>query len=374
MDVSIIGAGIGGLTTALVLKGLNIPFTVYEGAPAIKPVGAGIIMANNAMQVYRHLNIDKAIEKAGNRVSVMNITDENFAPLSTLKLDAFENLYGQYNVAIHRADLHAILMNAVGHENIILNKRLQRVENDGEQYRLVFDDDTVIGTRYLIGADGIRSTVRTVLFQQSQLRDSGQICWRGLTHFHLPEAYHHAAVEAWGRGKRFGFVRINEAQVYWYALVKKGQGNENMDLEQAFGDFHALVLQLLRATGKEAIFFSDLLDLKPIPAWSLHNVCLLGDAAHATTPNLGQGACQAIEDAYVLGQLLKKQTITEAFANYPAIRRAKVQYVVDTSWSLGKIAHWENRFSVALRNGLLKLTPEKINQKQLSKLFALEKV
>jgi 2-polyprenyl-6-methoxyphenol hydroxylase-like FAD-dependent oxidoreductase len=248
------------------------------------------------------------------------------------------------------------------------------VEKEGEQYRLEFEDGTVIGTRYLIGADGIRSTVRTALFQQSQLRDSGQICWRGLTHFHLPEAYHHTAMEAWGRGKRFGFVRINEVQVYWYALVKKGKGNETMDLAQAFDDFHPLVLQLLRATGKEAVFFSDLLDLKPIPAWSLPNVCLLGDAAHATTPNLGQGACQAIEDAYVLGQLLKKQTITEAFANYPAIRRAKVQYVVDTSWSLGKIAHWENRFSVALRNGILKLTPEKINQKQLSKLFALETV
>src|SRR5690606_35761425 len=124
----IIGAGIGGLTTALSLKQLGFDVRVWEGAPAIKPVGAGIVMANNAMQVFDQLGLRSKIEEAGYRVSYMRITDAQFNELSTIDLAAFERQYGVRNIAIHRADLQGILASELGLEHINLGKRLVQVE------------------------------------------------------------------------------------------------------------------------------------------------------------------------------------------------------------------------------------------------------
>ena len=193
--IHIIGAGIGGLTTALSLNQLGFDVQVYEGAPAIKPVGAGIVMANNAMQVFDQLGIRSKIEEAGCRVSYMRITDAQFNELSTIDLAAFEQQYGVYNTAIHRSDLQGILAEEVGFEQIELGKRLVQIKKE-EGYRLHFEDKTEEKAQVLIGADGIHSVVRKQLFSPSTLRDSKQICWRGICDLELANHYNHTAVEA----------------------------------------------------------------------------------------------------------------------------------------------------------------------------------
>lgn len=374
MDITIIGAGIGGLSTALALKRANIPFKVYESAAELKAVGAGIIIANNAMQVYRHLGIHHQIMEPGNRISAITLTKADFKTLSNQSLEPFEKHYGLSNIAIHRADLHQVLIREVGLENIVLNKRLLNIEKLTQGYTLQFEDGTRVDTDYVIGADGIKSKVRQELFAESQLRNSGQICWRGLTEFDLPAEYQHSITEALGKGKRFGFLKINRTQVYWYLLANEGAGDEHSDLSQQVKDFHPLAGQLLKATPKEQILFAPLYDLKPIHVWNTETACLIGDAAHATTPNLGQGACQAIEDAYVLGELLKKYSIEEAFKKYPLIRKAKAHGIVRTSWTFGKIAQASNPIIIAIRNFLFKSMPPSVNQKQLAQIFSLDNV
>src|SRR5690606_30448193 len=129
-------------------------------------------------------------------------------------------------------------------------------------------------------------------------------------------------------------------------------------LDHAAG-FHPLAEQLIRATDRSKIYKDALMDLAPFQTWNLGRVCLIGDAAHATTPNLGQGACQAIEDAYVLGELDRKYTLEAAFDLYPKIRRAKAHTIVRRSWTLGKVAHLSNGFAVGMRNFLFRyLTPD----------------
>ena len=114
------------------------------------------------------------------------------------------------------------------------------------------------------------------------------------------------------------------------------------------------------------------MDLKPIKKWQSENVCLIGDAAHATTPNLGQGACQAIEDAYVLGKLLDNgSAIENTFKEYEIVRRKKVNKIVNTSWILGKVAHWSNPLLVWVRNTSLRITPSSVNKKQMNEIFEL---
>ena len=375
MNTAIIGAGIGGLTTALTLQQRNINVAIYEGAPAIKPVGAGIIMANNAMQVFQQLGIQSAIEKAGNKISRLRITDPQLHDLSVIDLHPFEAKYGVHNVAIHRGALQQILADAVGYEHIHLSKRLSRIEKN-DDFTLYFDDYTAIQTNVLIGADGIKSVVRNQLFEQSQLRNAHQYCWRGICEMNLHERHHNAPVEAWGKGKRFGFVKIGAKKVYWYALVNSlSFTTHGVNLVNVFGDFHRDILEIISNTPQQQLIETEIIDLKPITKWHGDRVCLVGDAAHATTPNMGQGACQAVEDAYILGKLLDKGlSLEKTFAEYQRLRQKKARMIVDTSWRMGQLSQLENDWGIWVRNALLKLVPSSINQKQMETVFRLATV
>lgn len=228
--VNIIGAGIGGLTTALTLKQKGLNVAIYESSAEIKPVGAGIILANNAMQVFKKLGLQDKIEKSGNSISFMKITDNQLKPLSVVDLSEYEQKYGVSNVAIHRGELQKILANKLGFENINLSKRLSKIEK-AELFKLTFEDKTTLESKLIIGADGIKSVVRNQLFTENTIRNANQNCWRGICQIDLPEKYHNELNEAWGKGKRFGFVKISEKKAYWYALTNKNIVNEPNLLE-----------------------------------------------------------------------------------------------------------------------------------------------
>ncbi|MBK8392003.1 MAG: FAD-dependent monooxygenase [Saprospiraceae bacterium] len=370
--INIIGAGIGGLTTALILKQRGLNVNIFESSAEIKPVGAGIILANNAMQVFQKLGIQANIENAGNKISFMKITDSQLKSLSVVSLSEYEQKYNVSNIAIHRGELQKILANEIGFDNINLSKRLSKIEK-AELFKLTFEDNSTFESRLVIGADGIKSVVRNQLFEKGTLRYPNQICWRGICEINLLQKYQNELNEAWGKGKRFGFVKISAKKVYWYALANsKNLEPSTVNLIEFFSEFHSDILNIISATKKEQIVVSDIIDLKPIDKWQDENVCLIGDAAHATTPNLGQGACQAIEDAYVLGKLLDSGLeIQNTFAEYENLRRKKAHTIVNTSWTVGKMAHIENKFGIWLRNFAMKNMPKSANKKQLDMIFNL---
>ncbi|MDN5478055.1 MAG: FAD-dependent monooxygenase [Chryseobacterium sp.] len=368
--ISIIGAGIGGLTLGNILKQHQFDCTIYESAPEIKPVGAGIMMAVNAMQIFDRLGLKEKIENAGNKIHGISITDESLKPITKTSIPALEKKYNSCNVAIHRAELQRILAENIGYENIQLNHSLSKIEKK-DNYSLHFENGIQAESKIVFGADGIKSKIRDQILRTGNIRSAGQKCWRGLTAFDLPEEFNQEAIEMWGKGKRFGFVKISDKKVYWYALVNEKKHKRYLKLCDYFEDFHPLVLDILEATLKENIILNDIIDLSPIPFWYSDNLCLIGDAAHATTPNMGQGACQAIEDAYVIGQLLEKnQGFNAVFEEFQRIRRKKVNCIVDTSWKIGKISQWEK--GNALRNFLMRLIPERTNQKLAEKIIKLE--
>ena len=372
MSIAIIGAGIGGLATALALKKHNIPFTVFEAAEELKAVGAGIILANNAMQVFRHLGIHQEIERTGNPLYFTTLSKPDFSPLTRVDLKPFGQQFGVQNHAIHRADLHRILVDAVGENNIKLNRRLKSVSKENGLFLMDFEDNSQESCEYLIGADGIKSKVRSALFGYEDYRDSGQLCWRGVTEFDIPDRYKHELVEAWGRGKRFGFVPLRNNRVYWYLLINKSMGTLSSSPLEFTDGFVPMADALIRKTHKEKIIAAKLYDLKPFADWFQPNVCLIGDAAHAMTPNLGQGACQAIEDAYALCKLLEKNDVKTSMRLYPEIRLKKAHSIINTSWRVGKLAHIKNRSGIVLRNIIMKVTPAKTNQKMMLNYFQLK--
>ena len=369
-NIDIIGAGIGGLTMAITLKQRGLNATVYESSKLLRPVGAGIILASNAMQVFKKLGLQGNIEKAGNRISFMKITNEQLQPLSVVNLSKYEQKYGVSNIAIHRGELQKILANEMEPENIKLSKRLLKIEK-AELFKLTFEDKATLESKLVIGADGIKSVVRNQLFTENTLRNANQNCWRGICEIDLPENYHNELNEAWGKGRRFGFVKISKKKVYWYALANNNITTET-NLLEIFENFHQDILKIISTTPQEQIISSEILDLKPIQRWQRENLCLIGDAAHATTPNLGQGACQAVEDAYTIGQLLDKGiSIENTFQQYETIRKKKAHTIVKTSWALGKLAHIENGLGVKIRNFIMKNLPSALNERQMDMIFKI---
>ncbi|MFD1552880.1 monooxygenase [Putridiphycobacter roseus] len=374
MQIDIIGAGIGGLTLAIALEQMGIKTCVYEQAESIKPIGAGIILANNAMQVFEKLGLREAIEAKGNPISSMNITKANLKPISKGDLTYFEAKYKVKNIAIHRGVLQQILIDKLPDSTLKLNHKLNQIQKTASGYSLLFENNEKIAATSIIAADGIHSLIRKYLFPNSTIRKANQICWRGITNFNLPEKYRHELNEAWGKTGRFGFVQITQNKVYWYALkaLKKDDSTVHLsDIAAHYKTYNPLVKSLISSTNKAEIHSAEIADLKPMKNWSFENICLMGDAAHAMTPNLGQGACQAIEDAFILAKCINKYEVSVAFDKFQHLRLTKANKVVKTSWMVGKIAHLSNPISMGIRDSLMQIMPASINQKQLEQIFKI---
>ncbi len=372
--VSIIGAGIAGLTLALALERQGMEAEIFEAAPRFEDVGSGLHLAQNAMKIYEFLGIYEEVLRAGNYTNLMLICDLKFKPLSVSDLRFFERKYKVKSVAIHRAKLHRVLRKSLIRTPVYTGKKLVAIRKQNKHFRLQFADGTVHRTNMLIGADGIHSQVREFIFPNIPLRRAYQVCWRGIADIQLPENFHEKLYELWGKGKRFGFVSVGEKQCYWYALgnYKKDYRKEyeNVELLDFFRNFPPIIHGILKATRKEKIITTEIADIKPLKSWHRENVCLIGDAAHATTPNLGQGACQAVESAWVLSRCLRKiPNVEQAFATYEKIRKPKTRKIIRTSWQIGKMAQLENNFAIFLRNSLMKAVPSKLTTYQTAYIY-----
>jgi 2-polyprenyl-6-methoxyphenol hydroxylase-like FAD-dependent oxidoreductase len=374
MTIDIIGAGIGGLTTAIALEQKGFKTRVFEQADSIKAIGAGIILANNAMQVFEKLGLREIIEENGNTISSLNITKPNLKSLSKVDLSYFEEKFNVKNTAIHRGVLQQILVDKLSPSSLILNHKLNKLTKNPTGYSLEFQNGKTIHSSTLIGADGLNSVVRQNLFPNNTIRNAKQICWRGITEYNLPQKYRHELNEAWGKSDRFGFVQIGNNKVYWYALKTFKENKEEFNvnnIDSYFNKYNRVVQEIISSTKKEQIYTAEISDLKPTDNWYQENLCLIGDSAHAATPNIGQGACQAIEDAYVLSECLNKYDINTAFKEFQKIRLPKAHQVVKASWRIGKISHLSNPLLIGIRNRMIQLAPSSINRKQLEHIFKI---
>lgn len=369
--IDIIGAGIGGLTTAIALKQKGFKVRIFEQAPTIKEVGAGIILPSNAFQVYKSLGLSASIMQQGFKIKSMNITNGFLKPLSKINLSYFEQKYSANNIAIHRAALQQILLQQLKPSELFLNHALQEINSHEQGCSLTFKQGHAIESDILIGADGIQSVVRQFLFPESRIRKANQLCWRGVVDFQLPAIYDAELNEVWGTKHRFGFVPISSKKVYWYALMDLDNATDvqTESLAKHFSSYHELVPTIISKTPTSSIHVSRISDLKPMSSWHKGRICLLGDAAHATTPNMGQGACQAIEDAYVLANCLEKYPCTVALEKYETLRLSKANGVIKNSWNIGQIAHLKNPIFRFLRNQTVRFMPKSVVQRKNEQLF-----
>ena len=381
----IIGAGIGGLTTAIALEsqGKGIETQIFEAAPELSVKGAGILIPPNAMAVLAQYNLVEQLKPFAQPIQSMVIMNVNGETLSSSSTDYAYHGKSFQTHAIHRGELQKILLNKLSNKQIKLDHKCDKLNVETSKVEVDFLNSSKASADFVIGADGLRSKVRNSLFPsasaQSNLRYSGQVCWRGIANIEIDARWRSQLTEIWGQGSRFGFVKIAPEQVYWYATqFQKAPLDQNVDsqaLVKHFSHYPSPVQALLESTQPNQIIQDHIYDLAPLSNWSDRNVVLVGDAAHASTPNLGQGGAQAIEDAYLLAKTLSSaisqhQDVETAFKRFEQARRKKVDSLVKAAWQIGQVTNLSNPVACYMRDTAVKHMSKFMMQKNTQQMYA----
>lgn len=375
MNIAVIGGGIGGLCTAYALQQHGFDVSVYEATASFKPIGAGIGIGSNAMQALVELGIGEDIYLNSTYLTTQLFFDQRGKQLNSIDFSALQKLYNQSNITIQRANLHETLYNSVDKNKLFLNKRCVSIEQKTNQCTIYFADGTSTTADYIVAADGIHSPIRKQYMPDAQPRYAGYMCWRGVAEAH-PLVKPHTSVEVWGTAGRIGYAPLKDGKIYWFACVNSVENNSflhQLKKEQIallFKDYPQEIAEIILSTADCDILHHDLYDLKPLKTFHFNHVLLLGDAAHATTPNMGQGAGQAIEDALILSKALKEtQDWRQAAIQYDRIRLPKTRKVTNLSRQIGVAAQWSNPILAKSRDFAFPFIPTSLLLKRLKFLF-----
>lgn len=351
------GAGIGGLTLAASLRQRGIAYTLLERVPAFAPVGAGIVLSVNAMRVMRSLGLQDALVDRGYVVGRMLITDQYGDAMSGADAAELRADFGP-TVAIHRAALHDVLLDAAG-GHVTLDAEVADVIERPDGIHVRTTKGIEYQSDFLVGADGIRSRVRQQCFGGGQLVYAGYTNWRFVVDAPTPQR---DLFEMWGRGKRFGVVPIDRTRLYCFAVADAPPGQPKgsvAELRARFREFGGPVPAILeQITREEQLLHDDLVEVHQ-PVWQKPRMVLIGDAAHASTPNLGQGAAMAIEDAMVLAEMIGTHggASAEALVAWETRRKPRALWVQQQSRRLGAVAQWSNPVACGLRTMIMRMAP-----------------
>lgn len=323
-NAAIIGGGIGGLAAAVALRRTGWDVTVYERAPHFTEVGAGITLWPNALRALDRLDLLAAVLSRAEKEAAGGAKDRRGRWLTRVTSDELERRFGYPLVVLHRAGLLEALLTALPAD----------VLRPGEAVTRPPEADLVVA------ADGLRSGIRDRLWPGVRPRYAGHTAWRMVTHS-LPALPEGAVL--WGRGERFGYASLPGGSVYCFgtATVPEGgatPGGEHAEVLRRFEAWPHPIPALLDAVPAEAVLRHDLYDLPSLPSFVRGTTVLLGDAAHAVTPSLGQGGCQALEDAVVLADCLAGAAdVPAGLVRYDALRRPRTQAIVSRSARLNTI-------------------------------------
>ena len=317
MEIAIIGAGMGGLTTGIALKKFGHRVTIYEQAEQILPVGAAISLWSNGVKCLNYLGLTEQVAKLGGQMNDLAYIDGlNGEVMTQFSLAPLIEEVGQRPYPVSRAELQNMLMDAFGRQDIQLGKRMVSIEDKGQHVEIGFQDGSTVSAALLIGADGTHSMTRQyVLGKQVERRYAGYVNWNGLVEISEDLAPAQQWTTFVGEGKRASLMPVAEHRFYFFFDVPLPAGLENQRLEyktllkQYFSGWCSQVQRLIDSIDEQKTNRVEIHDIEPFTQFYKGRVVILGDAAHSTTPDIGQGGCQAMEDAVYLARALQINTL-----------------------------------------------------------------
>jgi len=349
MTIAVIGGGIAGLSLALCLARRGVEAHVFERAPEVREAGAGVSLWPNATRLLRQWGLlDRCLELAA-PLSVLELRSRHAGVFLRTEVDRSDSP----TLCMRRPELLAALLSQVPSDAIHVQHNCTSVfEADGHM-GVTFERQGTKLFDAVVGADGLRSAVRKYVAPDAgQPVSRGYACWRGIAELSLPQSTLGKMSETWGQGRRLGILPIVPGTVCWYATVNRPIPESATPLA-LFAGWPEPIESLIRATPPPLLIESDATDLPRLSRWSRSRAVLIGDAAHAITPNLGQGCCLALEDASVLARLLSepasptaaRDSLGRAFEAFARLRKGRIERIVALSRWLGAVVQLDGQWA-----------------------------
>ena len=351
--IAIIGAGIGGMTAAVTLAKKGVKVSIFEQAPELSEVGAGLTITPNATKGLMYLGLEKQMKEVGMAHTQQGVrhfeTGEMIVPLE--RGEKMLEKYGAYQFQAHRADVHDVLIDELKLHNsntIYTNHELIDLNEKNNSVELVFSNNETYEVDFVIGADGNRSAVRKIILGDDDPQFAGYVAWRGLVPTELlgEDDFDECGSSAFiAPGRVFARYLVRNGELYNYvAFLATDEWAEEgwaipskvdivMDI---FSDYNQQVKNIIAATPANDLFKWGIFAREPVSKWSTKNITLLGDAAHPLEPFMGQGASLAIEDGVVLGRIIEdSESSDEIVSRYEAARIERAHFVTEHSKRAG---------------------------------------
>ncbi|WP_299157727.1 FAD-dependent monooxygenase [uncultured Tenacibaculum sp.] len=379
--IAILGAGIGGLTTAIALyqKGFK-NLSIYERRNTVTTMGAGLVLWSNATKIFHKLGLLTEIEKLGGQLLQMQRWTKNKDYLGAIEVNKINKHIGFKSYSIGRTDLQNILLNKINELNIPIhyNHNALNISYQNNITSVNFENGISIHTQIVIGADGrINSMARQYVNGNNTPVYQNFVNWIGIVESKKLIFSKNNVMDFWGTGERFGIVTINKNKGYWAGgkslPINASFKNKNhkTELLKLFDSWPPEIKEIIKLTKEENIKYIEVFDHNPTLKWYKNNVCLIGDSAHASLPTSGQGACQAIEDAWHFAAILEQsETIEEAFSKFQENRFQKTTAITMAGRNLAKSLFNENVLYSKERNEKAKNTDYNLASQSIAELWS----
>ncbi|HIW61865.1 MAG TPA: FAD-dependent monooxygenase [Candidatus Stackebrandtia excrementipullorum] len=362
----IVGAGIGGLASAIALEQAGWRVALLERGERLSGDGSALLVQPNAIRALRALGLGVAIDAISTPFDAGRLRRHDGRPLVRVSTGEMSDRLGAQAVAMHRNDLFEALVSALG-DRVEVHTGVTATHVDLVQ-PAAGDNTRRWPADLVVGADGINSAVRTGIDAQATVRGSGTVAFRAVVPPHRMPSFPDGGETHGGDGRRFLYASLGERGAYWAAIVRGGLRPEPPSVRHRlvaewFDGWHEPIPQLIAATRPEEIQQEQISFLQPLPRRYTHvaesgGAVLVGDAAHAMAPDLGQGAGLALEDGVTLGVCLTRDSITDGLREYERLRRARTLKLARASRRMSALLNTRGRFSTGMRDGLLRAVPD----------------
>ena len=362
MDALVIGSGISGMSMYWALRNAGMKVKIFDSSNTFES-GGFITLWPNAIKSFQKLGFgDEIINNSLSKDSSM-ILNHRGKKITQVPIYKIREATGIPVLSISRGVLYDILGLQIPSEDYFTKKTCCHYECTGDDTIMHFEDGSSYVTDLVVAADGINSVIREQMFGKQPLRYAGRFSWNGVYKGNDFELEKSRVYEIQGRGKRIGFTALPNGEIGWYANINLPESfvipkDNKSFLKEEFKGWPLESEKLFEGTEDRYIKVFKIQDREPIKSWRSCKIILAGDAAHPMTPDAGQGACQSVEDAAILGILLKRSPSIEiALHEYEKMRIPRVNHLINYSRKIGGFSNWKSPLMVKLRELMFKVMP-----------------